>query len=107
MRHEYRILVIISIVTLGYDVSSESCTTDREGIEEWVRSLEVVVGLEGKRLDSGGEVMGPGEEVEGVIERSTVPGGDDAMDAGIGSDGGIGGREESDQHKGYDSGGVS
>ena len=65
------------------------------------------MGLEGKRLDSGCEVMGPGGEVERAVERSAFPGGDDAMDAGIGSDGGIGGRVKRDKHEGYDSGDVS
>ena len=70
-------------------------------------SLEVVVRLKRERLDSYGEVVGPVREVEGAVERSTVPGGDDAVNAGVWGDLGVGGGRERDQHKRNGSGGVS
>jgi len=96
MRHEYRILGSVNIAILGHDVGGESGAADREGVEQWVWSLEVVVGLEWERLDSGCEIVRPGGEVERAIERSVVPGGEHAMDAGVGSDDGICGRGERD-----------
>jgi len=55
-----------------------------------VWSLEVVVRLEGKRLDSCCEVMGPGKKVQGAVEGSAVPLGDDTRDAGVWGDLGVG-----------------
>lgn len=97
MRHKYRTLEVVS---LGHDVCGESSAADRKGVEEWVLALEVVVRLKWERLDSSGKAVGPRSEVEGAVERPTVPVGNDVMDAGVWGDLGVAGGGERDQHEG-------